>query len=197
MFAATLSLVSCKDEPQQQKQIKDELAVAVKDIPEPDVYEFGFKLNDYIVKRDTVKTGDSFGQIMAKNHVGYSLIHQIAEIARDSFDIRKIQIGKPYTLLCDKDSLQTPKCFVYQPNKEEYIVVNFQDSIHAYTSRKPIKYVEKEYSGVINSNISQTLADDGLSLILAYKMSDIYAWTIDFTRLQKVIGLRLFTPINI
>ncbi|MDW5289969.1 M23 family metallopeptidase [Formosa sp. PL04] len=183
VFAATLSLVSCKDD--RQEQSKEDLAVVEVVVPDPDIYEFGFNLNDYIVKRDTVKSGDSFGKILERNNIGFSKIYQIAEKARDSFDIRKIQIGKPYTLLCSKDSLETPRSFIYQPNKEEYIVVDFHDTIHAYTSRKPIKYVEKEYSGVINSNISQTLADDGLSLILAYKMSDIYAWTIDFTRLQK------------
>ncbi|CDF81014.1 peptidase, M23 family [Formosa agariphila KMM 3901] len=183
-FAATLGLVSCKDDHQKDK-VKEDLAVIEKEIVDPDVYEFGFNLSDYIVKRDTVKSGDNFGEILQRNNIGFSKIYEIAEKTKDSFDIRKIQIGKPYTLLCAKDSLETLKTFIYQPNKEEYVVVNFQDSIHAFTSRKPIKYVEKEYSGVINSNISQTLADDGLSLILAYKMSDIYAWTIDFTRLQK------------
>ncbi|MGJ5642756.1 peptidoglycan DD-metalloendopeptidase family protein [Formosa sp. S-31] len=179
---ALLALVACKEKPQQE--LKEELAVVKEEKPK-DIYEFGFKLNDYIVKRDTVKSGDSFGYILERNNIGYSKIYQISEKTKDSFDIRKINIGQPYTLLCSKDSLETPRCFIYQPNKEEYVVVNLQDSIHAYTRRKPIKYVEKEYSGIITSNISQTLDDDGLSLILAYKMSDIYAWTIDFTRLQK------------
>ena len=78
-----------------------------------------------------------------------------------------------------------PKCFIYQPNLEEYVVINFHDSIHAYTSRKPIKYVEKEVSGTINSSISETLEEKGLSQVLANKLADdIYAWTIDFRRLQ-------------
>jgi len=181
LFAIILTLNSCKNE--KSPVIEEELAV-VEPIIE-DVYEFGFNLNDFHVKRDTVRAGDSFGEIMQRNNIGYPRIFQIAEKARDSFDIRKLQIGKPYTILCTKDSLQEPKCFIYQPNREEYIVLNFQDSIHAYTSRKPIKYVEKELSGVITSNISETLAQQGISFVLAYKMSDIYAWTIDFTRLQK------------
>jgi murein DD-endopeptidase MepM/ murein hydrolase activator NlpD len=40
-------------------------------------------------------------------------------------------------------------------------------------------------SASISSTISEALQDKGVSLVLAYKMSDIYAWTIDFTRLQK------------
>jgi len=82
--------------------------------------------------------------------------------------------------------LETAKCFIYQPNLEEYVVINFQDSIQAYKNRKPINFVEKTATGIINSNISETLQEQGLSPRLAYKMADeIYAWTIDFRRLQK------------
>ncbi|HLT54444.1 MAG TPA: peptidoglycan DD-metalloendopeptidase family protein [Flavobacteriaceae bacterium] len=174
-----LSFWSCKkDKP--EVELTEELAMV-----EPEIFEFGFNLNDFVVLRDTIRKGDNFGLILERNKIGYPQIFQIAEKSRDTFDIRRLQIGKPYTILCSKDSLQKPQCFIYQPNKEEYVVINFKDSIHAYTSRKPIKYVEKEYSGLITSSISKTLDDDGMSQILAYKMSDIYAWTIDFTRLQK------------
>jgi len=181
LLAILLSIASCKDDPKQIK-VKEEIVVA-----EPvDVYEFGFNLSDYVVKRDTIKKGDSFGEILERNQIGYPKIFNIAEIAKDSFDIRRLQVGKPYTLLCSKDSLQEPRCFIYQPNKEEYVVINFQDSIHAYTDRKPIKYVEKTATGVIATNISDALDQQGLSVLLAYKMADnIYAWTIDFNRLQK------------
>ena len=155
-------------------------------VVEPDVFEFGFRLNDYYVKRDTIKSGDSFGKILERNRIGYPQIFEIASKAKDSFDIRKLQIGRPYTLLCTKDSLQTPKCFIYQPNLEEFVVISFHDSIHAYTSRKPIKYVEKTVSGILESSISETLQAKGISPLLTYKLADeIYAWTIDFRRLQK------------
>ena len=174
-------LFGCKD---------DEKPVVVEPIPileEPkEVLEFGFNVKDYIVKKDTIRKGDSFGEILERNHVGYPKIFNIAEKAKDTFDIRRLQVGKPYTLLCAKDSLETPRCFIYQPNLEEYVVIDFQDSIHAYRDTKPIKYIEKTATGVISNNISETLEEQGLSPRLAYKMADeIYAWTIDFRRLQK------------
>jgi murein DD-endopeptidase MepM/ murein hydrolase activator NlpD len=180
----TLSILSCKEDKEKNQEIENE---EVYTEPE-EIIEFGFNLNDYIVKRDTVKKGDSFGQILERNKIGYPKIFNIAQIAKDTFDIRNLQIGKPYTLLCSKDSLETPRCFIYQPNKEEFVVINFQDSIHAYTSRKPIKYVEKEATGIIpdGMGISQLMIEQGLSPRLAYKMADeIYAWTIDFRRLQE------------
>jgi len=177
------SLISCKDEVKTNDLTSPE-AIVVKEV---DKFEFGFNLNDFVVVRDTIQKGDSFGEILERNKIGYPKIFNIVEKAKDSFDIRRLQIGKPYTLLCSKDSLQLPQCFIYQPNRENYVVINFQDSIHAYTSKKPIKYVEKVASGVIpnNSNISEVLDKLGLSVQLAYKMADdIYAWTIDFNRLQ-------------
>jgi len=150
-------------------------------------FEFGYNLNDFIVVRDTIKSGDSFGEIMERNKIGYPQIFNIVEKSKDTFNIANLQVGKPYTLLCSKDSLQTPQCFIYQPDLENYIVINFKDSIHAYSKRKPIKYVEKVATGTVTpgSSISQVLDEQGLSQVLVNKMADnIYAWTIDFNRLQ-------------
>jgi len=58
-------------------------------------YEFGFNLNDYVVKRDTIKNGDTFGVILERNNIDYPKIFQIAEKAKDSFDIRRLNVGKP------------------------------------------------------------------------------------------------------
>lgn len=176
MFTSCKEDVKANDLPIQDLVVKKEI----------EKFEFGFKLNDFIVVRDTIKKGDSFGEILERNKIGYPQIFHIAEKAKDTFDIRKLQVGKPYTLLFSKDSLELPQCFIYQPNREEYVVIDFQDSItQAYIKRKPIKYVEKEASGVITSTISEALDEQGISMVLAYDMSDIYAWTIDFFRLQK------------
>lgn len=183
VLLAILSILifGCKEKENESIETSEEMAFV-----EPEVYEFGFKINDFIVKRDTVRRGDSFGKILEKNRIGYPQIYEIATAAKDSFDVRRLQIGKPYTILCSKDSLQTPRCFIYQPNLEEYIVVNFQDSIHAYSSRKPIKYVERTVTGVVNNSISVALDEKGISPVLTNKLAtNIYAWTIDFNRLQK------------
>ena len=52
--------------------------------PEP-VKEFGFVLEDYIVKRDTIRKGDSFGEILERNQIGYPRIFNIAEKSQRQF----------------------------------------------------------------------------------------------------------------
>jgi murein DD-endopeptidase MepM/ murein hydrolase activator NlpD len=171
---------ACK-ETEEKPQVTEQI-----EVPAPDLMEFGFNLNDYVVVKDTIRNGDSFGEILVDNNIGYGTVFKIAEQTKDTFDIRKLQIGKPYTLLCTKgDSLQRPECFIYQPNSIDYVVIKFKDSINAYTESKPVKIVQKEASGIITSSLSGALDEAGLSQRLAYDMSDIYAWTIDFFRLQK------------
>ena len=69
---ACLSILSCKQD--NENQDSEQLEAYVE--PE-DIYEFGFNLNDYVVKRDTIKPGDSFGVIMERNKIGYPEIFQI------------------------------------------------------------------------------------------------------------------------
>lgn len=148
--------------------------------------KFGYNLNNFYVIQDTIQRGESFGEILSRYKVDFSEIYNIANQAKDTFDIRQLRAGKPYILLCSKDASRTPQSFIYQPNKIEYVVLEFCDSIVAYKQRKPVKIVEKEAFGVIENTLSETMEAQGLPIQLIYDMSDdIYAWTIDFFRLQK------------
>ena len=149
--------------------------------------EFGFNLDNFRVDRDTIQFGDSFGEIMLRNKMSYSQIYNIVQTIKDSFDVRWLTAGKPYTILSTKDSIATPQYFIYQPNLLNYVVIDFSnfDSISAYNQKKPFKIVNKTTSGVITSSLSETMDENGLPWELINQLSDVYAWTIDFTRIQK------------
>jgi murein DD-endopeptidase MepM/ murein hydrolase activator NlpD len=149
------------------------------------VKEYGYVLDDYIVERDTVQSGDSFGKILFDANVDYATIEEISDSVVSVFDTRKIRKGKPYVLLKSKDSLEAAQVFIYEQNREDYVVVDFKENVKAAARKHPTTTYEREISGVINSNLSSTFDDLGVSVNVAYKMADIYAWTIDFFKLQK------------
>ncbi len=153
--------------------------------PEPDVFAFGYNLNDYQVVRDTVQKGDTFADIFLENGFSYPQIYNINSRTKKQFNFRKIQPKKPYTFLFDKDSLASPVAFIYQPSMLDYVVVHLQDSIYAEKRHKEVKLRTFEAQGVITSSLSETLEAQRLSPLLAYDLSDIYAWSIDFFRLEK------------
>ncbi len=148
--------------------------------------EFGFNLNDFKVVQDTIRSGDSFGQLLFNNSLSYSEIANITATVKDSFDVRKLNINKQFTILKSEDSLNKPQIFIYQPNKIDYIVVDFRDSIPvAQRKSKLVTIIENTASGVITSSLSETIEEQGLSYNIANDLSSIYAWTIDFFKLQK------------
>ena len=154
-------------------------------IKEKIITQFGYTLNNFTVKKDTVKSGDSFGSILENNNLFYPQIYNIVQKAKKVFDVRKINIGKPYTILFSKDSLKTPKVFIYQPNLIDYVVVSLTDSLWAEKKSKAVELLEFEAEGVITSSLSETMEEKKLSPLLSNELSEIYAWTIDFFRLEK------------
>ncbi len=152
---------------------------------EPEVIkEYGYVLDDYVVERDTVQSGDSFGKILFDSNVDYATIQEISDSVKNVFDTRRIRVGKPYMLLKSKDTLEAAQVFIYEQNKEDYVVVDFEDDVTAATKKHPVTIVEREVSGVISSNLSSTFDDLGASVLVSIKMADIYAWTIDFNKLD-------------
>ena len=77
-------------------------------VKEKIIKEFGFTLNNFNVKKDTIESGDSFGLILEKNNLFYPKIYNIVQETKKVFDIRKINVGRPYTILSSKDSLNKP-----------------------------------------------------------------------------------------
>ena len=131
-----ITLFSCK---------KEELKIPVVIEKPPVVEKFGYIYNDFKVFEDTIKKDETFGYIMDKNHVENPLINKIVAKTKSTFDIaRQFRVGKPYTILAAKDSTEKAQVFIYQPNKVEFVVIDFRDSIIVpYIGRNQVKSVIK------------------------------------------------------
>ena len=150
------------------------------------ITEFGYRLNDFKVIKDTIKKGESFGIILDRHHVFYPKINAIAKKIKDTFDTRRIRAGIPYMILASKDTLEKAEVFIYKNSKASATIVDFKDSIIiAYKYRKPIKIIEKEVSGKIYSTLSEAMDSLHLNPNLTNDVADIYAWTLDFLKLQR------------
>lgn len=175
--------LACKEERPLETDSEADKTIAM--VEKPELIQFGFNLNDFKVKMDTVKRGDSFGQLMLENKVEYPKIAKISQDYKDTFDVRRIRVGKPYMILQSKDTSETAQVFIYENDAINYTVVDFRDSAVAYRNQKAVKFVEREASGVIETSLSEAILDQGIDYNVTNNLSEIYAWTIDFFRLQK------------
>lgn len=186
LLIVIIAFTACKDEKKGEE-------IATTIITEPErVFEYGYNLNDFKIIHDTIQKGENFSEILDRHHVEYPKVLEIVNKVRDTFNVRKIKSGIPYTILAKNDSTEQAQVFIYKHSKVRYTVVDFKDSIiTAFNAKKPVKKVIKTASGVITSSLSQAIDDEGLNGYLAFEMSDIYAWTIDFFRLQKNDSFKL------
>ncbi len=176
-----VAFTACNNEDDSKKEISE---VEVEKVI-PVIEEYGFVLNDYEVIRDTIRSGDSFGELLDNQGVSRSKVYEITERVSETFNPTKLVVGKPYVILKAKDSVQTPEYFIYENDRIDYTVVNIGKNIAAFKSQKPVTIKRKTVSGVIVSNLSEAMSNQGLSVLLSHELSSIYQWSIDFWKLQK------------
>jgi murein DD-endopeptidase MepM/ murein hydrolase activator NlpD len=147
---------------------------------------YGMVVNDdHSVIEDKIKRNQVLGDILEQYNVPAKLINQISTLSRKVFDPRKIAADKKYTVICKEDSVKTASAFVYEPNAIDYIVFKFGDSLSVDVFQREVVTVEKTISGIIQSNLSETIEELGISHDLTNRFVDVFGWQVDFQRLQK------------
>ena len=148
-------------------------------------YKYGYDESKYLFEEKKVGKGDTFGDILEGQGIDYPEIYQALQKTKNEVDFRKLQIGKPYTLIYTKDSIRKLKAFVYHPTIEGYSLIQLRDSVFGNTFKKTRTYKDLSASGIIDNSLYLTLEEQDKDPLLTYYLSDIYAWTIDFFRLDK------------
>ncbi len=182
IFITALVLSACKKNTSQASADAQEEKI-VQPIPK---IKYGYDNNLYEAKEFKIKRGDTFGAILEQNGIDYPEVYTILQVIKKSeVNIRKLKIGKPYTLLFTKDSIPKAHAFIYHPGVESYDVIQLKDSLYAKKVKKPVRVVELQATGVIASSLYDTMNASGYNSNLTYYLADVYAWTIDFNRLAK------------
>lgn len=152
--------------------------------PKP-VYEYGFNLLEYKVVKDTLRTGDTFGALLNTHGVPADKVAQIAALSKELIQPRSFKVGQPYALIFDKKLPDSLAYFVYQPDLLHFVEVKTRDSIAIRRIDRKLSIIEREGGGYIKNNLIDDMTKAGLSFAAAYKLYQIFDYTIDFFNLQE------------
>ena len=136
------------------------------------------------------------GEILYFNHIDHPQIAEIVNKSKGIFDVRRVNSGQKYTLINSNDSLSELCYFIYEENATDYIVFDFIDGINIYRGKKKVKTKLKISQGTINSSLSETIDKLGISPRVSIKLSEIYAWTIDFFKIQEGDAFKVYYENN-
>jgi murein DD-endopeptidase MepM/ murein hydrolase activator NlpD len=161
------------------------------------VFLHGMVVNNLHVVEDEVKRNQRFTDLLSGYYVSPSVLQQLNLLPRSTYDFRKISAHKKYTLLVESDSIKTIRALVYEPNPIDYVVFHLRDSLLVESCKRKVDTLERQISGRIESTLSHTIESMNVSHDLTNKFVDIFAWVVDFQRLQKGDQFKLIYEENL
>jgi murein DD-endopeptidase MepM/ murein hydrolase activator NlpD len=135
--------------------------------------------------KKTVKRNQNLSEILQQYSISFQTIDKVARKSKNVFDVRTIKTGNAYCILYSEDSTKCARYFIYEKSPVEFVVYDLQDSLRVYEGKKDVTVKEKTASGVIDNSLYMTMQENDLSPLLAAELSEIYAWAIDFYRIQE------------
>lgn len=180
LIIMSLFIFSCSNNDNNNKY-KDEDVKEEKKEPE---FLYGICIDNYDILIDTIRKNQFLSNIMLRQNIDYNTITHIEKKHRSVFDIRKIRPGQKHTFLISRDSVPTPEFWIYEIDKINYAVFSLTDSLTAWVGQKEVETKVEIAEGVIQSSLWVAMTEAGCDPYLTLKLSDIYAWTVDFFGIQ-------------
>ena len=181
ILITVLSVFSCK---QKSTVSEPEPEEATYFEPEP-VIRWGINIDSLDIVDGVIGRNELLSTILYRYDVSSQTIYYLEKASQETWSVRKMQSGKPYHILRDRDSIAKARFFVYDINKTDYAVYSLSDSIYSYIGSIDVDTVLNYISGSIESSLWNAMIEQGASPDLAGTLADVYSWTIDFFGIQK------------
>ncbi len=183
LLGSALILSSCTQHGGKKRERIEMDTIA--SLPTPPVLKYGLPVDSFIVEDGQVKPNQHLSHILSGYGVSMATIDQIARQAKEIFDVRKIRNGRNFSIFQTSDSLNETRYFVYENSAVDYYVFELFDSLRVYKGEKEVESRLQTASGEIRSSLWNAITGNGLDPMLALRLSDIFAWSIDFYAVQK------------
>ncbi|MGL5318747.1 MAG: M23 family metallopeptidase [Bacteroidales bacterium] len=180
LSCAVLLLTSCNNTSKDQtlEETIEEVVV--------DNRRYGISQDSFNIESYSIKQGENLSSIISKLGFPVQLSEKIGTTYKDILDPAKLRAGGKYETFTTPDSLSTIKYIVFEKNQTDYAIIDLSaDSVDVYPYTKEIQIKRKFASGTIESSLWDAILKGGGDPLLALKLSDIYAWQIDFFDTKK------------
>lgn len=153
--------------------------------PDSTKFMYGIPVDSFNIISGRIKRNGFLSSMLLEHGISMEEIDFVIRNSASVFDVRKMRFGNNYTLFCDKDSGARARYLVYDHDPTISYIFSFNDSLKITPYRKDIKRVVRYVSLTIETSLWDAMLAAQLHPMLVMKLSDIFAWTVDFFGLQK------------
>jgi murein DD-endopeptidase MepM/ murein hydrolase activator NlpD len=188
LFSAILCLflASCATESQTGDYFEEEAEFIEAFLAEePDLDSFGIDHGLYNIDTYRVRPNDNLSGILGRYGISGSDVNRMVAASRGVFDVRRINAGRPIHIYTRNDSLGTPEHVVYEQSMRDYVVFSLVDDVVVRAETREMERQLRYVDGVINGSLYASLTNAGADAALASEMASVFAWQVDFYRIQR------------
>lgn len=154
----------------------------------PALDDFGLEKSAFRVEQQRVRKHQTFADMLTDEGVSYQRAVKLAEAARPTFDVRDLRTGRPYRVYRRGGAVQH---VVYEQSPVRFVDFRLSDSLTVRSGERPITTVERTASGTIEHSLYEALDGAGADPSLASALSKVFAWEVDFYRVQPGDGFKV------
>lgn len=151
---------------------------------ETSVDRFGISRSQYAVKEGRVERAETVSDLLATYGVDYQTVYDLLESVRPTFEAADVRAGNPYRVYVNP-WLGSPQFFVYEITPTRYIVFDLLQPERSRVETRTVRRQWETVEGTINGSLYKTLVDEGGHPLLALRLSEVFAWQIDFFRIRR------------
>ena len=127
----------------------------------PKNIKYGFDLDQYKIVRRKSKMEILLAPFLKKIALTIE-VYKILKVVKNKVNVSDWLSGIITLYYLQRQHLN-PKAFIYEPQVDNYTVIQLRDSIYGKKVVKPIKIVTKEGNGLIKNSLYETMMDSGLN----------------------------------
>lgn len=147
--------------------------------------EYGITIDSFNIFQNRIKKNYNLAKLLFEAGLDNNLIEKATARSAEVFDTRKIKAGNSYRLYYTKDGTNKLTYFVYKHSPTEYLKISLGEEPRALQGEKEIVNIRKTCSGVVSSSLWATMIENNIDPMMSIRLSEIYAWTVDFFGLEE------------
>ncbi len=156
------------------------------------IYQYGVCMDSLDINEYQIRSGDNPVAIL--DALGFSAreAERITRVSATVLDPTKLRAGMCYYTFTTQDSVAAIRYMAFAKSLTDYAVIDLSgDSVRAYEFNKPVSIKRHYAEGTITSSLWNVMKEKGADPLLALKLSDVFAWQIDFFDVKEGDSFRV------
>jgi murein DD-endopeptidase MepM/ murein hydrolase activator NlpD len=163
----------------------------------PQLDSYGIPETRYEITQRTIRRNENLAAIFSQMGFSQDEVNTAMANTRGVLDLRRVVAGRALHLYTDTETGGTPHYIVYEQNLSEFIVFDMLNGGLVSPGQKEVTRRKRSIEGVIEGSLYNTMLASGASPQLVNALSEVFAWQIDFYRIQRGDAFRVIYEENV